>query len=99
MSVWPQGRDEQKYGHSRKQEGTAFKIIILVLKKEVHDRDRHIEKPQQIRNDKYFAERDTVIQRNMDKFIMLYRSLQMTKPYQINWHIDHQRNNVFIFMI
>lgn len=98
MTVWPQGRNEKKNSHSRKKEGTAFIIIVLIFEEEKHNGCGNIEKPQQIRYDKYLAERNIIVQRDMYKLIMFYRPFQMAEPYHINGSINQKRNNMFVFL-
>ena len=99
VPVWPQGADDQKNGHSRKQESAGPKIILFVFKEKIHNHRRHIGKPQEVGDDKHLAERDQVVRRYVDQSVMSgHGSFQIGKPLQIHDSVKKQRQRVPVFM-
>ena len=100
MTVRKKRRDNQKNGHSRKEKDTGAVIVILILKEEVKDNSRDVRKPQKVRDDKHFAERNHIIQCHVNHGVLLCHGFfQMTEPRQIDDTVHNQRNCVPIAFI
>ena len=88
VSVGPQRGYDQENGHACKQEGARPVIIGFIFKKEKHHHRSHIEKPQNIWNNKSFQEGDVIIHRHVDHVIAPGNGfLKMSKPGYIDYAI------------
>ena len=99
MPVRIDRRYDQKHGHPGIQESAQPVIIRFVVKCHVDDAEGNIGKPQKIRYNKILAERDVVIQRNVNDMKPCgYGFFHISKPDQIDWKIQKQQQ-VFVFFI
>lgn len=100
MPVGPQGGDDQKDGHSRKEESTHLMIVALIPEKEKYDYGSHIHKPQEIRHDKQFTERNAVIYGHVDHGVSFgYGLLEAGKPCEIKNAVQEQWYGMPVFFI
>ena len=99
VSVWPQGADDQKNGHPRKQESAGPKIILFIFKEKIHNHCRHIGKPQEVGDDEHLAEGDQIIRCYVDQAVMSGHSpFQIGKPLHIHDSVKKKRQRVSVFM-
>lgn len=99
MSVRPEGTDNQKNGHSRKQEGTCPEIVILILEEEVDYDHCHISEPQQVRDDKRFTEGNEIIRAEMNQpIVACHGFLQMGKPQHIYDSVEGKRQRMSVLL-
>ena len=75
-------------------------VFHFVLKEKVRDHDGNIGKPQKVRNDKHFAERNVVVKPHVDNGILFgYRFLQMAEPCHVDDSVNNQRNRMTVIGI
>ena len=87
-AVGVKGADNQADGHAGEQEGAQPVKIVFILKKEVHYRSCHIEKPEQIRDDEVLVKRNVIVQGHMDDVVVAcHGSLQIEKPGNIQENV------------
>ena len=83
-SIWKKGTDNQTDGHSHKQKTAQSVIILPVCKKEIRNCPCHINKPEQIGNNKIFVKWNIIIQSCMHhRIISRHSLLQIKKPRQV----------------
>ena len=66
VNIRPQCRDKQEYRHSRKEKSAYSVVIISVCKTGIEHDPCHIEKPDDIGNDKNLNKWNFIIQRSMN---------------------------------
>jgi hypothetical protein len=99
MAVGPERGYKKEYCHSGKQEGTGSEIIVLIPKEKVHHHHCHIGKPEQVRDDEHFAERNVVIKGYVnDSVVICDCTLEMAKPCQIYDAVDDQWQRMSVFL-
>lgn len=99
MAVGPERGYQEEYCHPGKQESAGPEIVILVTEEKVHHHHRYIGKPEKIRDDEHFTERDIVIKRYMDDLVTACDSpFQVVKPRQIDDAVDDQRKCMPVFL-
>ena len=97
LSIREYRRNDQKDGHSGKQESTESVINILVMYCKICDTPCNISKPHQIRNNEIFAEWNIIIQRGMYHMkVCSHIFLYIGKPCEIDKKIiKYQKMLVF----
>ena len=92
LSVGEQGADGQTEGHPDEQKGRhPVKFLFRPFKQKESNRSCHEKEPEKIRYDEIFAERDQIIERDMDigkRSPDGHMPLQPEKPGEINKNIE-----------
>lgn len=98
MPVRVERGDNQKDRHSGKKYNAEPEIFIPVFTVKVGEAPGDVAEPHQIRNDEIFAERNIVVESDMDHVKMCgHRPLKMAEPGQVHRKIKEQQTVFILF--
>ena len=89
QSIWKNGADNKEYCHSDNAHLGELVKFFFTCKEEIETSDSHINKPEQIRNDKKFYKWDITVQRRIYQRVTAGNCFfQPTKPWEIDESIQ-----------